>query len=136
MFKQIENISLICVWPGAMINTHRLEQPLSRAYFHVSKVVRAIEVLLYIRDSMAVLQIMPVEKHASFLQLANVYMDSLLHCIRDADTVGDAFDRYDNKDSVKICRKGKASKCRSHRKTVSSDSRKMNIALENIYGFT
>ena len=119
-----------------MINTHRLEQPLSRTYFHVSKGVRAIEVLLYIRDSMAVLQIMPVDKHASFLQLANIYMDSLLHCFRDADTVGDAFDRYDNKDSVKICRKGKPSKCRSNGKTVSSDTREMNIALEKIYGFT
>ena len=38
-------------WPGAMINTHQLELPLSRTYFHVSKGVRAIEVLLYIRKN-------------------------------------------------------------------------------------
>ena len=28
-------------------------------------------------------------------------MDTLLHCFRDADSVVDMFDRYDNKDSVK-----------------------------------
>ena len=31
-----------------MINTHNLELPLSRTYFHDSKGVRAIEVLLYL----------------------------------------------------------------------------------------
>ena len=41
------------------------------------------------------------DKHASIQQLANVYMDTLLHCLRDADTVVDVFDRYDNKVSVK-----------------------------------
>ena len=30
-----------------MINTHKLELPLSQTYFHGSKGVRAIEVLLY-----------------------------------------------------------------------------------------
>ena len=41
------------------------------------------------------------DKHASFQQLANVYMDTLLHCLRDANTVVDIFDSYDNKVSVK-----------------------------------
>ena len=40
--------------PGAMINTHQLELPLSRTYFHVSKGIRAIEVLLYIGRSIVV----------------------------------------------------------------------------------
>ena len=31
-----------------MINTHELELPLSRTYFHGSKGVRGIEVLLYL----------------------------------------------------------------------------------------
>ena len=31
-----------------MINTHKLELPLSRTYFHGSKVVRAVEVRRYI----------------------------------------------------------------------------------------
>ena len=44
---------------------------------------------------------MPGEKHASFQQLATVYMDTLLHCFRDADTVVNVFDIYDNKKSVK-----------------------------------
>ena len=33
-------------WPGAVIHTHYLELALSRTYFHGSKDVRAIEVLL------------------------------------------------------------------------------------------
>ena len=37
-------------WPGAMINTHKLELPLSRTYFHGSKGVRAIEVLQYLKS--------------------------------------------------------------------------------------
>ena len=41
---------------------------------------------IYIRDAMAVLQMMPGDKHASFQQLANVYMETLLHCFKDADT--------------------------------------------------
>ena len=41
--------------------------------------------LSIIRDAMAVLQMMPDDKHASFQQLANVYMETLLHCFRDAD---------------------------------------------------
>ena len=56
---------------------------------------------IYIRGAMAILQMMPGDKHASFQQLANVYMDTRLHCFRDADTVVDVFDRYDNKKSVK-----------------------------------
>ena len=35
-------------WPGAMINIHYLELPLSRTSFHGSKGVRAIEVRLYL----------------------------------------------------------------------------------------
>ena len=31
-----------------MVNTHKLELPLSRTYFHGSKGIRAIEVLLYV----------------------------------------------------------------------------------------
>ena len=92
--------------------------------------------LSIIRDAMAVLQMMPGDKHASFLKLANVYIETLLHCFRDADTVVDVFDRYDNKESVKIRRKGKASKCRFNRKSVSSESRKINTTLEKNYGFT
>ena len=40
-------------WPGAMINTHKLEPPLARTHFHGSKGVRAIEVrlLLYLHDN-------------------------------------------------------------------------------------
>ena len=37
----------LIAWPGAMINTHKFELPLSRTYFHGTKGVRAIEVLLY-----------------------------------------------------------------------------------------
>ena len=33
-----------------MINTDKLELPLSRTYFHGTKGVRAIEVLLYLSD--------------------------------------------------------------------------------------
>ena len=50
---------------------------------------------------MAILKIMLGNKHASFQQLANVYMDTIVRCFRDADTVVDVFDRYDNKESVK-----------------------------------
>ena len=49
MLKKIEKISLLASWPGAMINIHYLELPLSRTYFNGSKVVRAIEVLRYIQ---------------------------------------------------------------------------------------
>ena len=35
-------------WPGAMINTHQLELPLFRTYFHSPKGVRAIEIRLYL----------------------------------------------------------------------------------------
>ena len=38
-------------WPGAMINIHQLELPLSRTNIHGSKGVRVIEVLLYIVDT-------------------------------------------------------------------------------------
>ena len=79
---------------------------------------------------MAVLQMMSGDKHASFQQLANIYIDTLLPCLRDADTVVDVFDSYDNKVSVKSAEKGKTSKCRSNGKTVSSDSPKINTALE------
>ena len=48
---------------------------------------------IYIRNAMAVLQMMPGDKHASFQHLANVYMNTLLHCFRDANTVVDVFDR-------------------------------------------
>ena len=34
----------------AMSNTHSLELPLSRTYFHGSKCVRAMEVLLYLEN--------------------------------------------------------------------------------------
>ena len=62
---------------------------------------------IYISDALAVLQMMSGDKHISFQQLANVNMDTLLHCFRDADTVVDEFDRYDSKKVCKICRKGK-----------------------------
>ena len=46
--KNFENISLLYAsLPGGMINTHSLKLPLSRIYFHCSKGVQAIEVLLY-----------------------------------------------------------------------------------------
>ena len=38
----------IISWPGAIINPHWLELPLSRTNFHGHKGVRAIEVLLYL----------------------------------------------------------------------------------------
>ena len=56
---------------------------------------------IYIHDAMAVLQMMSSDKNASFQQLANVCMDTLLHCLRHADTVVDVFDNYGNKVSVK-----------------------------------
>ena len=37
-------------WPGAVINPHWLELPLSRTNFHGPKGVRAIEVRLYIHN--------------------------------------------------------------------------------------
>ena len=40
---------------------------------------------IYIRDAMAVLQMMPGDKNASFQQLATVYIDTHLHCFRDAE---------------------------------------------------
>ena len=48
MLKQIENISLLCLLTGPMINTPKLELTLSRTHFNGSKGVRAIEVLLYL----------------------------------------------------------------------------------------
>ena len=65
------------------------------------KHVHVVSSTIYIRDAMAVLQMMSGDKHALFQQLTNVYMDTLLHCFRDADTVVDVLDRYDNKESVK-----------------------------------
>ena len=46
MFKKIENVPDLCLLTLPMINTHYLGLPLSRTYFHGSKGVRAIEVLL------------------------------------------------------------------------------------------
>ena len=47
MLKKIEKYPYCASWPGAMINTHWLELPLSRTYLHGPEEVRAIEVLLY-----------------------------------------------------------------------------------------
>ena len=49
MLKKIEKILCFAFGSGAMINTRKLELPLSRTYFHSSKGVRAIEVRLYLR---------------------------------------------------------------------------------------
>ena len=48
MLKKIEKYPYCASWPGAMINTHKLELPLSQTYFHGPEGARAIEVLLYI----------------------------------------------------------------------------------------
>ena len=50
---------------------------------------------------MADWQIIPGDKHTSFQQLANVYMEYLLRCFRESDFVVDVFDVYDNKIYVK-----------------------------------
>ena len=62
---------------------------------------------IYIRNAVVVLQMMPGDEHASFQQLANVYIDTLLYCFRDADTVVDVFDRHDSKKSVKSAERGR-----------------------------
>ena len=36
--------------PGAIINTHKLELPMSQIYFHGSKGSRAVEVLLFLKE--------------------------------------------------------------------------------------
>ena len=41
-----------------------------------------VSTIIYIRNVMAVLQMMPGDKRLSFQQLANVYMAALLHCFR------------------------------------------------------
>ena len=45
VLEKLKEIYLLS-WPGAMINTHKLELPLSRTSFYGSKGVRAIEVRL------------------------------------------------------------------------------------------
>ncbi|MEW8487175.1 MAG: hypothetical protein AB2705_18515 [Candidatus Thiodiazotropha sp.] len=72
---------------------------------------------------------MPGDKHASFQQLANVYMDTLLHCFRDADTVVDVFDRYDNKQSANSSERERRQNAGPTGR-LSSDSRKINTAFE------
>ena len=58
--------------------------------------------IIYIRNAMAVLQMMPGDKNLSFQQLANLYTTARLHCFTasDVDTIVDVFDRYDNIESV------------------------------------
>ena len=47
MLKKIEKkYPYHASWPGAMINSYKLELPLSRTHFHGSKGVGAIEALL------------------------------------------------------------------------------------------
>ena len=53
-----------------MINTHKLNLPLSRTYFHCSKCDQAIEVILYIEGwsgGAMVLGKLPVSGHSSML---------------------------------------------------------------------
>ena len=47
MLKKIKNMSVLCLLTWGYVNTHLFQLPLSRTYFHGSKRVRAIEVLLY-----------------------------------------------------------------------------------------
>ena len=66
------NRPLLCRLPGAFINPHWLELPLSRTNFHGPKGVRAIEVRLYLDD----MSIMSIIQH---------YRDSMLSCPRHED---------------------------------------------------
>ena len=50
-FKNIKNNPFLASWPGAKINPHWLELPLSRTNFHGSKGVPAIEVRLYFNSN-------------------------------------------------------------------------------------
>ena len=52
-----------------MINTHQVEQPLSRIYFHGSKGVRAIEVLLYKVVAKVTYQVTNIGGHTTGLLL-------------------------------------------------------------------
>ena len=63
-------------WPGAIINPHLLEQPLSRTNFHGPKGVRAIEVLLY--HTVTVFNMGWIDKTIRGKQLCHFYFCTLL----------------------------------------------------------
>ena len=91
---------------------------------------------VYIRDAMAVLQMMSGDKHASFQQLANIYIDTLLPCLRDADTVVDVFDSYDNKVSVKSAERERRQSAGPTGRQYQVIARRSTPPWKKKYGFT
>ena len=77
---------------------HQLEAQCGRVSELQESNSRAI---VYIKDAMAVIQIMTGDKFHSFNALAVAYFRHLLTGFQKADTVVEVFDRYDEENSVK-----------------------------------
>jgi hypothetical protein len=56
---------------------------------------------IYIQDAMAIIQSINGDQFKTFYNLAATYMQGLLQCFSEANTVVDVYDRYDNMESVK-----------------------------------
>ena len=72
---------------------------------------------IYIRDAMAILQMMDAGSFRSFNELASSYAVQLLKSLSSADTIVDVFDRYDYQNSVKVrerARRGQVGNARQY----------------------
>ena len=63
-------------------------------------------------------------------------MDTLLHCSRDADSVVDMFDRYDNKDSVKSAGEERRESAGPTGRQYQMIAGRSTPPLKKKYGFT